>query len=116
MAKYVCERDCTFRPPNAGYDTMFTQGQTVVVPDNWKGRQVIGRDGKPELDKDKKPILIGVPRHFRKLKANEEPEEAADTTDVFDDPLDAANAGDKVALSDFSKQDRAPDGTKLAKK
>lgn len=106
MARYVCERECTFRAPGEGYDRVYVRGEHLELPDDYKGREA--------LDKNKKKILIPIPRHFRKLKAREQVED--DVPEVSDDAMDRALSGEPVAMSELGKQTVAPDGSDTKKR
>lgn len=107
MAKYVCEKDCTFQAPGSGYARVYVRGETLIIPGEWKGRNTTDKAGKE--------ILVGIPRHFRKLKAKETPEELEEA-ELSDDPMDRALSGEPTSLSEFSKQSVTLDGTKPPKK
>lgn len=100
MARYVAERELMWRPPGEGYDRRFAQGEIIEIPDDYKGRPAIGRDRKPEVDKDGKPVILGIPKHFRKLKSRERaPEE--EEVELSEEAFDRALSGEPTSLSEL---------------
>ncbi len=97
---YVCIQPCTFRAPGTNYDRRYEREQTLTVPADWKGWEIVDPQGKK--------IVLGVPlKCFRLLKGGQLPRRPSPSEvqlAIDKDPMSAALSGEQVSLSELSGQ------------